>query len=109
MVKSGQKLTINATGKVVLQSLSGNTYYPNGSTTSSNEEDDVEDNVDDGGSTYPAYGNVVFKIGDSGETLKAGAKFSGSAKTSGMLFLSIYETIYNSANTGFYTVTVKVD
>lgn len=108
MVKSGQKIAITATGKIVLQSLSGNTYYPNGSTTSPNEGDvDVES--DDNSSTYPSYGNVVFKIGESGETIKAGAKYNGTATTSGMLYLSIYETIYNSANTGFYTVTVKVN
>jgi hypothetical protein len=111
MVKSGQKLNITATGKIVLQSLSGNTYYPNGSTTSAT--DDVS-NEGDGDSdvtttTYPSYGNVVYKIGESGETLKAGAKFNGTAATSGMLFLSIYETIYNAANTGFYSVTVKVN
>jgi len=108
-VKSGQKLTITATGKIVLQSLSGNTYYPNGSTKSATDGDVELDETDGGSSTYPSYGNVVFKIGESGETIKAGAKYNGTVSSSGMLYLSIYETIYNSANTGFYTVTVKVN
>ena len=59
------------------------------------------------GTTYPSYGNVVYHIGDnSAEALKAGAKFTGTAKTSGMLYISIYETVYNAANTGSYTVRI---
>ncbi len=109
-VKSGQKLSINATGKVILKSLSGNTYYPNGSTTSATDgENVVDDGEDVSTSTYPSYGNVVYKIGDSGEAIKAGAKYNGTVTSSGMLYLSIYETIYDAGNTGFYTVTVKVN
>ncbi|OIP00146.1 MAG: hypothetical protein AUJ97_08070 [Bacteroidetes bacterium CG2_30_32_10] len=110
MVKSGQKLTINATGKVILKSLSGNTYYSNGSTTSATDGgEDFVDGEDVTTSTYPSYGNVVYKIGDSGETIKVGAKYNGTVTSSGMLYLSIYETIYDAGNTGFYTVTVKVN
>ena len=57
-------------------------------------------------STYPSYGNLVYKIGDTGTTTKAGSKFSGVAETSGMLYLSIYETVYNASNSGYYSVKV---
>ena len=100
-VKTGQKISINATGEVTLESLSGNKYTPDGSTSSDNESNYEK-------STYPTYGNIVYKIGESGEMIKAGSKYIGSAKSSGVLFLSIYETVYNSANTGTYTVKVSL-
>ncbi|MBP7809920.1 MAG: hypothetical protein KA163_11550 [Bacteroidia bacterium] len=109
VLKQGQKFTITATGEVTLASLSNQKYKPDGSYTATNGTTypaaaggDYE-----GAVTYPAYGNVVYHIGDtSTETLKAGAKFSGTAKSSGMLYISIYETVYNAANTGSYTVKV---
>ena len=105
-VKSGQKLTITATGEVSLASLSGNKYHPDGSTGSTpatNSEDDYSGTA----STYPSYGNVVYKIGESGTMMKAGANFNGTVKQSGVVYISIYETVYNASNTGFYTVKVK--
>jgi hypothetical protein len=99
-VKSGQKITINASGEITLESLSGNKYTPDGNTTSDYESDNS--------STYPTYGNVVYKIGESGEAIKAGSKYNGKAEESGTLFLSIYETVYNSSNTGSYSVKVSV-
>jgi len=105
-VKSGQKLTITATGEVSLASLSGNKYHPDGSTGSTpatNSEDDYSATA----STYPSYGNVVYKIGESGTMMKAGANFNGTVKQSGVVYISIYETVYNASNTGFYTVKVK--
>ncbi|NTW32602.1 MAG: hypothetical protein HGB12_08265 [Bacteroidetes bacterium] len=99
-VKTGQKIAINATGEITLESLSGNKYTPDGNATS-----DVESTNE---SSYPTYGNVVYKIGESGEMIKAGSKYSGKAKDSGTLFLSIYETVYNSANTGTYSVKVSL-
>lgn len=106
-VKAGQKLDIIASGEVTLESLSGQKYKPSGVVASGG----VIDNVDDYGyetSNYPAYGNVVYKIGDKGTMNKAGDKFSGVANASGILFLSIYETVYNAANTGSYNVKVIV-
>jgi hypothetical protein len=53
-VKSGQKLTITATGEVSLASLSGNKYHPDGSTgttPATNYEDDYSTTT----STYPSY------------------------------------------------------
>jgi hypothetical protein len=105
-VKSGQKLTITATGEVSLASLSGNKYHPDGSTgttPATNYEDDYSATA----STYPSYGNVVYKIGENGTMMKAGANFNGTVKQSGVVYISIYETVYNASNTGFYTVKVK--
>jgi hypothetical protein len=109
MLKQGQKFTITATGEVTLASLSNQKYKPDGSYTATNGTaypaaagGDYE-----GATTYPSYGNVVYHIGDGNtETNKAGAKFTGTAKSSGMLYIAIYETVYNAANTGSYTVKV---
>ncbi|MCE3279547.1 MAG: hypothetical protein K0S44_1738 [Bacteroidetes bacterium] len=111
MVKSGQKININANGEVTFASLSGSKYKPDGSvagvTTNALGTDYSGDYLS--GLTYPTYGNVVFKIGEnSTQVLKAGAKYNGTAPSQGMLYLSIYETVYNAANTGSYTVKVSV-
>jgi len=47
-------------------------------------------------------GNLVYRIGEYGETIKAGSKYTGTAKDAGTIFLSIYESVFNSANTGYY-------
>lgn len=101
-VKNGQKININASGEVTLESLSGNKYTPDGNTSS------PSDYENEYSSTYPSYGNLVYKIGGDGETIKAGSKYTGTAKKSGTLFLSIYETVYNASNTGSYSVKVSV-
>jgi hypothetical protein len=101
MLKMGQKISITATGEVSLASLSNQKYHPNGSATES-----ASDYTSDA-TTYPTYGNVVYKIGEqSTTTLRAGAKFNGTSASAGMLYLSIYETVFNAANTGSYSVKV---
>lgn len=107
-LKQGQKFTITASGEVTLASLSNQKYKPDGSYVASNGTSYPSTGGEEGsGTTYPSYGNVVYHIGDtSTETLKAGAKFTGNAKTGGMLYISIYETVYNAANTGSYTVKI---
>ena len=100
-VKKGQRININASGEVTLESLSGNKYTPDGNTSSSDYESEYS-------STYPSYGNLVYKIGEDGETIKAGSKYTGTIKESGTLFLSIYETVFNASNTGSYSVKVSV-
>lgn len=106
MLKKGEKFTITANGQVVLASLSGAKYTPDGKTAGSTENYDygTEGGYDN---TYPNYGNVVYKIGEQGTVQKAGDKFSGTAGDFGMLFISIYETVYNAANTGSYIVKVE--
>jgi hypothetical protein len=110
MVKQGQKINISASGEVTFASLSGSKYKPDGSIAGSVSPAVPEYEGDyNSGTIYPSYGNVVYKIGDtSTQVLKAGAKHSGAAISSGMLFISIYETVYNASNTGSYTVKISV-
>lgn len=110
MLKQGQKFSITASGEVTFASLSGSKYKPDGSIVGSTAApiNDYEGEYNSG-STYPAYGNVVYKIGEtSTQTLKAGAKFNGTATSTGMLFISIYETVYNASNTGSYNVKISL-
>ncbi len=96
-LKTGQHFSITASGEIVLASLSNEKYNPDGKVGAAPVI-----------GTYPSYGNVVYKIGESGTTMKAGSKFSGVAETGGMLYLSIYETVYNASNTGYYSVKVAL-
>jgi len=105
MVKINQTITISAKGEIILASLSNNAYKPDGSVKNANT-DSYTDSY--GTSEYPTYGNVVFKIGEAGAATRAGAKYSKKSTSSGMLYLSIHETVYNPANTGSYNVTVSV-
>jgi len=105
-VKNGQSIDIISSGEVTLASLSGNQYKPDGSYKNVGTTD-YAPNVSSS-LTYPVYGNTVFKIGEAGTLMNAGANYKGKAATSGMLYLSIYETVYNAANTGFYIVKLKV-
>jgi hypothetical protein len=112
-LKSGQNFQITATGEIVLASLSNGKYKPDGSyktgTTEGVEPTGSDVDYGAGTGTYPSYGQVIYRIGESTtEMNKAGKKFSGTAKQSGMLYLSIYETVYNQANTGSYTVKVTL-
>lgn len=110
-LKKGQKFSINASGEITLASLSNQKYKPDGSYIATNGTSYPSSSTDysDSGTSYPVYGNVVYKIGETSyDILKAGAKFSGTAKENGMLYLSIYETVYNSANTGAYTVKISL-
>ena len=101
MLKAGQKFSVTATGEVSLASLSNQKYHPGGSSDALS--------TDYSGDTYPTYGNLVYKIGDQSTTpVRAGAKFSGNAASTGMLYLSIYETVFNAANTGSYSVKVTL-
>ena len=110
MLKQGQKFTLSATGEITFASLSGNKYKPDGKISGNAMAADYDYGEGDynAGSNYPVYGNVVYKIGEGGTVMKAGAKFSGNASASGMLFLSVYETVYNPGNTGSYSVKVSV-
>lgn len=94
-LKTGQHFSISASGEIVLASLSNEKYNPDGKVGATPTT-----------STYPSYGNAVYKIGESGTVMKAGSKYNGVAATAGMLYLSIYETVYNASNTGYYTVKV---
>ncbi len=112
MLKVGQRFTITASGEVILASLSATQKYKpsgayvDGASAVPAVTEDGYSNTSTAGA-YPTYGNVVYKIGEGDiDIKKAGAKYSGVAKTSGMLYLSIYETVYSAANTGAYQVKV---
>ncbi|MCB0401787.1 MAG: hypothetical protein KDD41_06870 [Flavobacteriales bacterium] len=105
MVKNGQSVDIISSGEVTLASLSGNKYKPDGSYKNSTSNDFTPNSSD---STYPVYGNTVFKVGDTGTAIKAGANYKGKITGTGMLYISIYETVYNASNAGFYVVKLKV-
>jgi len=49
---------------------------------------------------------VVYKIGEYGEMMQAGSKFEGTANEEGVIYVSIYETVYDKTNTGSYSVKV---
>lgn len=99
-VRKGQKFQINAKGSVTLASLSNGKYTPDG-------PEGTAANMYNYEGAYPQYGMVVYKIGEAGVATPAGSKFSGTAKQGGVLFISIYETVYNASNTGSYNVSVK--
>lgn len=109
-LKAGQKFSISASGEVTLASLSNAVYKPDGSTKASGASEYSGGDYEGSASTYATYGMLVYKIGENSyDNLKAGAKFTGTAKTSGMLYLSIYETVFNANNKGSYNVKVSVN
>lgn len=111
VLKKGQKFSIAASGEVMLASLSNQKYKPDGSYVASNGTSypSIVGDEYSTSNTYPTYGNVVYKIGDTSyESTKAGAKYSGIANTSGMLMISIYETVFNPSNTGSYSVKISL-
>lgn len=99
-VKSGEKFMITAYGKIVLKSLSGGTYGPDGYVTGVKDgayTDDME----------TKYGSVIYKIGEYGDIRTAGSKLDGIADSDGTIYISIYETVFDKLNTGSYTVKVN--
>lgn len=98
-VKTGDKFSILANGKIVLKSLSGGSYVPDG----------YSGGTKDGAYTDDAalkYGALVYKIGENGEVKQAGSKFEGVANQEGYIYVSIYETVYDKTNVGSYSVKV---
>ena len=52
------------------------------------------------------YGSVIYKIGEFGDIKQAGSKFDSTAEAEGVIYISIYETVYDKGNSGSYTVKV---
>jgi hypothetical protein len=98
LVKKGQTIEISAGGQIMLASLSGNTYTPDGGINGSPGPAD----------TRLTYGQVAFKIGQGDDPQRAADNFSGVAERTGIIYLSIFETVFNSANSGYYTINVEV-
>ncbi len=98
-VKIGDKFVIAAIGKIVLKSLSGGTYGPDGYITGTKDgayTDDME----------TKYGSVVYKIGEYGQMKQAGSKYEAISADEGTIYVSIYETVFDKGNTGSYSVKV---
>jgi hypothetical protein len=112
VLKNGQRFSLLSNGEVTLASLSNSKYKPDGSSKAETVTEwtkpyGSEEDASYGG--YPSYGQVVYRIGDgTTDNLKAGAKFNGIAKKSGMLYISIYETVYNAANKGSYNIKLSL-
>jgi hypothetical protein len=103
----GQLFSIQSEGEIKLASLNNDIHKPSGSYLTANgnwtEGNDSIPNAS------PMFGNVVFKIGNNDNTFKvAGSYYKGNAYSSGTLFLSIYETLFNPSNSGYYDVTVQL-
>jgi len=99
LVKKGDRISIDASGQIVLASLSGNTYTPDGGVNGSIGA--IDDKI--------SYGQVVYKIGQGGNSMKAGDKLNTYAQQTGILYISINESVFNSANSGYYTVNINID
>jgi hypothetical protein len=98
LVKKGEQIKISADGSVSLASLSSNTYSPDGGINGAPGPTDKKIN----------YGQLLFKISQTGKPIKAGESITYTANKTGIIFLSVYETVYNTANTGYYNAKVSV-
>lgn len=104
-LNKGQKFSIESKGEIIMASLSNQAhkpsgaYLPPGSAWTAGNDHDIN--------ALPIFGNLVYRIGEIGAMLKAGTKVSTTANSSGILYLSIYETVFNVANTGHYSVKVS--
>jgi hypothetical protein len=101
-VKIGSTISISATGKVTLASLSGNTYTPDGGVNGAPAPND-------GGTNAPSYGGLVFKIGENGPVQKAGSNLKVKANADGIIYFAIYETVFDPKNAGSFKVKLKVE
>lgn len=99
LVRRDQSIKIIASGQVNIASLSNNAYTPDGGVNGTPGPKSAE----------PSYGSLVFKIGENGPMMKAGDNYQGKANATGIIYLSIFESVYNAANTGTYTVKVAVN
>lgn len=100
VVKKGDKFSITSSGKITLKSLSDGVFNPDGYVSGTKDAAYSED-------MNPKFGTVVFKIGENGIAQQAGAQFEGISNYDGVIYISIFETIYNKANSGAYKVKVE--
>jgi hypothetical protein len=98
-VKPGDKFVITSVGKVVLKSLSGGTFGPDGYVSGTKDAAYSND-------SETKYGAVVYRIGEYGQMVQAGSKYEGTAAEEGTIYVTIYESVYDKGNTGSYNVKV---
>jgi hypothetical protein len=99
LVRKDEVIKIIASGQVNIASLSNNTYTPDGGVNGTPGPKSGE----------PSYGCLVFKIGETGPMMKAGDNYLGKSGATGIIYISIFESVYNAANTGTYSVKVSVN
>jgi len=99
LVRRDQVIKIIASGQVNIASLSNNAYTPDGGVNGTPGPKSME----------PSYGCLVFKIGENGPMMKAGDNYLGKSNATGIIYISIFESVFNAANTGTYAVKVSVN
>lgn len=99
LVRKDQTIRIIASGQVNIASLSNNAYTPDGGVNGTPGPKSAE----------PTYGSLVFKIGENGPMMKAGDNYVGKANATGIIYISIFESVFNASNTGSYTAKVSVN
>ena len=99
LVRKDQSIKIIASGQVNIASLSNNVYTPDGGVNGTPGPKSME----------PSYGCLVFKIGENGPMMKAGDNYFGKSNATGIIYVSIFESVFNAANTGTYSVKVSVN
>jgi hypothetical protein len=99
LARKDQVIKIIASGQVNLASLSNNAYTPDGGVNGSPGPKSGE----------PSYGCLVFKIGENGPVMKAGDNYLGKSGATGIIYVSIFESVFNAANTGTYSAKVSVN
>jgi len=99
LVRKDQVIKIIASGQVNIASLSNNAYTPDGGVNGTPGPKSME----------PSYGSLVFKIGENGPMMKAGDNYLGKSNATGIIYISIFESVFNAANTGTYSVKVSVN
>lgn len=98
LVKKGEQLQLETVGEVILESISGSKFTADGGINDAPAP--VDKNV--------VYGNLVLKIGEKGKMIKGGEKMNFISNKTGIIYLSIYEIVYNLNNSGYFDVNVKV-
>ncbi len=100
-IKKGQTIEISARGEIVLASLDNKKYTPDGNVVGAEPTDNNDP-------TYFNYGTLIFKIGNNGKNLKAGSSTKYIADSDGIIYFTIYETVYSEKNTGAYQVKLSI-
>lgn len=106
----GMTIKITANGQITLASLSNAVYTPLGSLNNSINWPGYEYEEAAGNeiSIAPQYGNIVYKIGEFGQLNSVPLNQPVSVSEAGILYLSIYETVYDPNNKGSYKVKIEV-
>lgn len=101
--KAGQTVHVQCSGSVVLQTLSGKTFYADGASNTAMPAASTqnENNI--------PYGAVELKVGMQGNPVFALKAQGYKAVTTGLVYLSIHESAWSAGNTGSYSCRVKVD